>query len=55
MEKRKILPLPGIEPRPPNLKLVAIPTELSSLLRRNTEERIPKVITTRSITVLEAR
>jgi hypothetical protein len=28
VEKRKILPLPGIEPGPSRLQLVSIPTEL---------------------------
>jgi hypothetical protein len=33
MEKRKILPLPGIEPRPSRPYHVAIPTELIKLKR----------------------
>jgi hypothetical protein len=32
VEKRKVMPLPGIEPQPPRLQPVAIPTELSRLL-----------------------
>jgi hypothetical protein len=35
MEKRKILPLLGIEPQPPNPYRVAIPTELSWLWRHH--------------------
>jgi hypothetical protein len=33
VEKQKILPLPGIEPRPFSLQPVAMPTELSRLLQ----------------------
>jgi hypothetical protein len=34
LEKRKILPLPGIEPRPSNSYPVATPTELSRIYLR---------------------